>query len=110
VPGLSTPDPQVLASFQQQAEQNFQQNGGTDAGLVDPATLTVCQANEIPEAAGTGQTCKSNTTDSGWCYVTGTAAGTCQQAILFTTGFPPSGSKISLQCIESSSAIGGDGG
>jgi hypothetical protein len=42
--------------------------------------------------------------------VTGTAAGTCQQAILFTTGFPPSGSKISLQCIESSSAIGGDGG
>ncbi len=108
VPGLSDPDPQVLASFQQQAEQNFQQNGGADAGLIDPAQLTVCQANEIPEAAN--GSCKGDTTQSGWCYVTGSAAGTCQQAILFTAGFPPSGSKISLQCIEQSNAVGGDGG
>jgi hypothetical protein len=36
--------------------------------------------------------------DPGWCYVTGTAAGTCPQAVLFTNGEPPLGARVTLQC------------
>jgi hypothetical protein len=37
--------------------------------------------------------------------VTGAAAGTCAQAILFSPGTLPSGTTVNLQCIETSSAL-----
>jgi hypothetical protein len=42
--------------------------------------------------------------------VTGAAAKGCPQAILFTTGEPPHGSTVNLQCIETSVNVVGDGG
>jgi hypothetical protein len=56
-----------------------------------------------------GQSCKTGA--PGWCYVTGAAAGSCSQAILFANGTLLPGTQISLQCIESSSFTGtSDGG
>ncbi len=107
VSGLTVPDATVLAQFRKTEEADYQANGGAAAGLPDPNTLPVCQVTQILEQGGAS--CKASTTQSGWCYVEGAAAGTCSQAILFTTGAPPTGSKISLQCIEESTA-GGDGG
>jgi len=105
--GLSVPDPTVLAQFRASAEQQFNTNGGADAGLVDPATLPVCQVNQNVVPAG--QSCKTGA--PGWCYVTGAAAGSCSQAILFANGTLLPGTQISLQCIESSSFTGtSDGG
>ncbi len=107
--GLSIPDATVLSQFRASAETQFQQNGGADAGLPDPALYPVCQVNQVVVPAG--GSCKGGSNGQGWCYVTGTAAGSCQQAILFAPGVPPSGSTISLQCIESAAAPGeGDGG
>jgi hypothetical protein len=49
--------------------------------------------------------------------VTGAAANGCPQAILFSSGEPPTGATVSLQCIEQSvsvvdggTASAGDGG
>jgi hypothetical protein len=103
--GLTDPDPTVLAEFQKTEEAAYQANGGAASGQPDPATQTVCQVAQVLEP--TGGSCKGGNS-AGWCYVTGAAAGTCSQAILFTTGTPPTGSKISLQCIEQSSV--GDAG
>jgi hypothetical protein len=59
----------------------------------------------------------SASADPGWCYVTGAAANGCPQAILFSSGQPPTGSTVSLQCIEQAvtvveggTAAEGDGG
>jgi hypothetical protein len=112
-PGLSAPGAEsspfpnsVYQKFRQSQQADFVANGGTAAGLVDPSTLPVCAVNQIVTPAG--NTCKGSATP-GWCYVTGGAAGTCAQEILFTSGTPPTGSQISLQCIEQQSA-GSDGG
>jgi hypothetical protein len=107
--GLSAPDPTVLSQFLAAQEAQYQQNGGADAGLPDPADYPICQVNQVVVPAG--GSCKGGSNGQGWCYVTGTAAGSCSQAILFAPGVPPSGSTISLQCIESAAAPGeGDGG
>ena len=42
--------------------------------------------------------------EPGWCYVEGEAAGQCPQQIIFTNGEPPTGSTVSLQCIEQTNA------
>ena len=57
-----------------------------------------------------GDSC-AGSTDQGWCYVTGAAAGSCGHSILFTNAEPPAGSNVSLQCIEQSvTAIDAGGG
>jgi hypothetical protein len=128
IPGLSIPDPTVLAKFrdQQKADQGSI-SGDAGPGFVDQTRLPVCQVaqlipggtNRDPSCANNaalkfpadfpgGGTC-ANSTEAGWCYVTGAVAGTCPQAILFSaTGNPQVGAKISLQCIEANN--GTDGG
>jgi len=86
------------------------------AGAVgDPDTYPVCALQQLttvlnPTDFDTNGSCAAATKDSGWCYVTGAAAKGCPQAILFTTGEPPPGATVSLQCIENSVTVIGDGG
>jgi hypothetical protein len=113
--GLAIPDPTTLAQFLQTAEAAWIANGGADGGAgQDPKTLPTCVVSQITNVPA-GSTCKTSNT-AGWCYVSGAAAGTCPQAIVFTSGTPPSGSTINLQCIETNAAQSagtqttGDGG
>ena len=103
--GLSAPDPTVLANFQATQEAAWVASGGTKSGNPDPKTLTVCQVQQLTNLSG--GTCQGSTSP-GWCYVTGTAAGHCSEAIIFGGGAPPTGSTVSLQCISATS--GGDAG
>jgi hypothetical protein len=97
--GMSIPDSAILARFRQTQEQGWVAGSGTP----DPSTFPVCQLNELTPQANPGDfangSCKAST-DPGWCYVTGAAAGGCTQAILFTNNTPPSGASVSLQCLE----------
>ncbi len=112
-PSFSQPDPSILAEFQSAAEATWLANGGDASASPDPKTLATCQVKQVTgtDLDSTGS-CK-NSMVPGWCYVTGAAAGTCPQAILFSPGAIPTGATISLQCIETSSAKAagaGDGG
>jgi hypothetical protein len=97
----SVPNAQILAQFQATAHQTWENNNGGPGP--DPNTLPTCQVAEIPGIAP-GQSCKASPT-KGWCYVTGAAAGTCAQAVVFSNGTLPTGAEVNLQCIESSSAL-----
>jgi hypothetical protein len=117
MPGLKVPDPQVLNKFCAGLEANYQAqvnaNGGMATGT-DPATIPVCELTQLtpnanPMAFQAGS-CANSQTDQGWCYVTGTAAGKCPQAILFTPKALPSGALSNLQCIEQSVSVLGSGG
>mgnify|MGYP001248758273 CR=1 FL=1 len=83
----------------------------------EPYTVPVCEMQQLYQPApGAPSTCPSpakagdfdangscaGSPDQGWCYVTGVAAGGCGHSILFTNAEPPSGSNVSLQCIEQS--------
>jgi hypothetical protein len=128
VHGLAVPDPIVLAKFreQQRADQGSV-TGDAGAGFVDQTKLPVCQVTQlVNQAANKDPSCGAQATAShfsyqsdfdstgscasssgaGWCYVQGGGAGgSCPQSILFSTGGNPLvGAKISLQCIEASSA------
>jgi hypothetical protein len=110
-PGLSAPPSDILANFQKQQHEAWVSTG---SGGTDPSTLTTCQLQELSRApADAGVDCVGTfdssgscaaSTQPGWCYAVGAAAGQCPQAILFSAGQPPSGAIVSLQCIESSSA------
>ncbi len=54
----------------------------------------------------------SGSTQPGWCYVQGAAAQKlgCPYTIEFTSTMPPSGSTTSLQCLEATTSVIGDGG
>jgi hypothetical protein len=108
-PGMTIPDPTILAQYRQTAEAAFLADGGAAAGLVDPDTHPICEVEQVLGADFVNGSCKATTSQSGWCYVTGAAAGACSQSIQFTSQTPPSGTKISLQCIEAS-AVGNDAG
>jgi hypothetical protein len=118
MPGLQTPDPQVLNKFCAGLEADYQAqvnaNGGSTTGLTDPATVPVCELTQLtPMANGNafmGGSCANSTMDQGWCYVTGAAAGKCPQAIFFTPKALPSGALSNLQCIEQSVSVLGSGG
>ncbi len=63
------------------------------------------------QAADFGGGSCAGSTDQGWCYVTGAAAGACGHSVVFTSQEPPSGATVSLQCIEQSvNAIDAGGG
>jgi hypothetical protein len=88
--------------------------GGFTAGQAgDPDLQPVCalqQLNPVSNAGDFSNGSCAASSDNGWCYVTGSAAGGCPQAILFSNGEPPTGATVSLQCIESAVSVVGDGG
>jgi hypothetical protein len=102
--GLSIPDPVVLQKFRERQAAQFG-SGGTSAdggASINLNSFPVCQVTQL--VVQPGQTCASDA-NPGWCYVTGKAAGTCPQAILFSSaGNPPSGARIDLTCIEQAPA------
>jgi hypothetical protein len=131
--GLSPPPSDVLQSFVAAQHTQWASNGGADAGLgPDPATLTTCEVTQLVPNGTFDPSCSTASAEStsyyqyidfaagscaasttpGWCYTTGTATGSsCSQAILFSaSGTPPSGATVSLECIESTASVTGDGG
>ena len=98
--GLSVPPADILQKFKDSIKTG--QPG-------DPSLNTICQVKQLVGADLVGGSCTSSPA-AGWCYVTGAAAGTCPQAILFSPGGNPlNGATISLQCIQTAGG-GGDGG
>jgi hypothetical protein len=111
--GLSAPPRDILSRFQQQQHQDWLDQGSSGT---DPSTLITCELQELfqPPPGATGcpssvglfdskGSCQDSTTP-GWCYTQGTAAEAfgCPQSILYSTGEPPNGAVVSLQCIEQS--------
>jgi hypothetical protein len=107
--GLSAPKADVLGKFCQDAENTYAQevtaNGGT-AGLADPASVPVCVLQQLTTAAFPadfpGGSCAKESSDKGWCYLTGAAAGRCAQSVVFSDGALPNGAIARLQCDEQS--------
>jgi hypothetical protein len=99
--GFSQPDADILAKFKES------QNAVDPTGAT--AKLPTCKLNQLVGKDLLNGSCDQSSA-SGWCYVTGAAAGTCPQAILFSPGGNPGvGAQISLQCIETASG-GNDAG
>jgi hypothetical protein len=89
--GLSDPPPAILQRFKDSIRTG--QPG-------DPSLDTICQVKQLVGADLVDGSCVKSSA-AGWCYVTGVAAGTCPQAILFSpSGSPPNGGQVSLQCVE----------
>jgi hypothetical protein len=68
----------------------------------------VCMLPQIPESEWVDGSCATSTdAGAGWCYLTGAAAGSCQQVIdVSPQGAPPSGAVAVLGC----GATGSDAG
>jgi hypothetical protein len=108
--GLHPPEASVLARFRAAQEQAW----NPKSGLPEPNSLPICELDQLTPQANAGafgpdMTCSASTT-AGWCYVDGQAAGTCPQQIIFTTGEPPPGATVSLQCVEQTAGALPDGG
>jgi hypothetical protein len=61
----------------------------------------------VPQLLGSqlvGGSC-AQSTEQGWCYVTGAAAGRCAQKIVFSPGTLPSGATVELDCLEATSSL-----
>jgi hypothetical protein len=110
-------DQTVLDSYCDSQEQAYQQQiSGLPSGETpppDPALQSVCALVQLVNQPGAnagdfmaGSCAASN--DPGWCYVTGAAAGSCPQAIVFA--HQPKSATISLQCIEQSVGVLDSGG
>jgi hypothetical protein len=78
-PGLTAPDPAIVASVKQDYPDLVLQ------------TQTLCEVPQLGAPCATG-------TQAGWCYVAGTNASPCSSAINFTSGFPPTGSTAIIGC------------
>ncbi len=123
--GLTVPDQAVLNQFCASQETAFTTSGGTPGSVGDPAKQSVCQLQELvrgPTPRGVAPSASvnyigdfdatgscANATEPGWCYVEGAAAtkGSCAQAVLFSSGSPPRGSKTALRCIEKAVTVVG---
>jgi hypothetical protein len=113
IPGLSAPDPIVLAAFK--AAQEAAWDPGS--GAIEPKLLPTCALKQLTNTQATDAqdfgpdgTC-SGSTHSGWCYVEG--AEGCPQQILFTPAgtVVTSGATVNLQCFEHAAvAVDGDSG
>ena len=105
-PTLTT---EILTEFCAAQEATY---AGTPGAPGDPDTYPTCALQQLTTGANpndfTNGSCAASM-DAGWCYVTGAAANGCPQAILFTSGQPPPGAQVSLQCIEQSVTVLGDG-
>jgi hypothetical protein len=118
-PGATQPTltQDILTKFCRSQEAAYP---GMPGAMGDPDTYPTCALQQLTTGLNPGdfqnQSCASSK-DPGWCYVTGAAANGCPQAILFSSGEPPTGSTVSLQCIEQAvtvleggTASEGDGG
>jgi hypothetical protein len=108
--GLTVPDPNVLKTFCEAQEASHASTKGAPG---DPANQSVCELAQLvpgqsPAADFENNSC-INAPDKGWCYVVGTGANGCSQAVVFSPGAPPSGSLTSLSCIEHSTVVVGRG-
>ena len=105
VPGMSDPPADVLSRFQEAQRSAYLAScgGKTSCVLQDPSTLPTCQLQELTRATHNGTDFQngdcSASTNPGWCYVVGAAASSCAQQILFTSGEPPQGATVTLQCL-----------
>jgi hypothetical protein len=101
--GESDVDPHVVADASQSLQGQF------GPGAFDPSQHTICQVHELTGGDLANGTCKSSS-QPGWCYVTGAAAGgRCPQTLLFSPPATPStGTQVAFVCIESSSATTGN--
>ena len=110
--GLTAPPPDVLQRFQAAQHADWLAScGGKSCVLADPATLTTCALTELTPASDptgfpAGGDCSASS-QPGWCYVEGTAAGSCSQQILFTANEPPQGATVTLQCLEQANTVVG---
>jgi hypothetical protein len=115
-PGVTPPganSPTLTQDILDKFCENLDAQYSGDAGP-DPSTYPVCAVEQLNQTQSPGDfsggTCASSS-DPGWCYVTGTAANGCAQALIFSaTGQPPDGARVSLQCIENSFAVVDAGG
>jgi len=112
VAGMSNPPADVLSRFQLAQHLAWQDacGGKSSCVLTDPSTLPTCQLEELTPTTDNGKdfqnmTCAAST-NAGWCYVEGAAAGSCSQQIVFTAGYPPAGATVTLQCLEAATATG----
>jgi hypothetical protein len=109
IQGLGIPAGDVLSRFQAAQEAAWMAAGGSKSTAPDPRTLPTCVVNELtqtnnPNDFGTDGTCSASM-EQGWCYVEGSAAGSCPQQILFTSNMPPQGATVNLQCLELANGV-----
>ncbi|MBV9948606.1 MAG: hypothetical protein JOZ69_17290 [Myxococcales bacterium] len=84
-PGLSTPSADVLTSLMP----------NNPVGLMPP---TYCALPQLPESAWVNGSCDRSTAP-GWCFVSGSAAAPCAQAIVMSSsGALPAGATAVLAC------------
>jgi hypothetical protein len=99
--GLSVPLATVLASTCSALHAEYVSqvaDGGSAAGLTDASLRSVCALRELTPPSGfIGGTC-ARSSDPGWCYVTGTAAGRCPQAVVFTASALPAHAVARVSC------------
>jgi hypothetical protein len=93
------PSHAALATFCANAEANFL---GVKGAPGDPALQSVCQLAQLTPAANPADfdangSCASSP-EKGWCYVQGSAASLCSQAIVFAAGTVPIGALTTLVC------------
>jgi hypothetical protein len=97
--GLSTLPATVLANYCQAPDASAP---SPDAGT-PAAQHSVCQLKELTSANNPADfqngTC-TDSSDPGWCYVTGSAAGLCQQALVFPQAAPINGALVHIACSE----------
>ena len=95
IPGRKQPIDDVLVRFRSS------QKAAAAPGEPDPSQFPVCEVAQLSGPDLVNGTCR-HASRAGWCYVTGAAAGKCDQSILFSpSGNPQSNAKLTLQCIES---------
>jgi hypothetical protein len=101
------PTADVLTRFRAAPHAAWVAAGGAKSGALDPSTFPTCVLRELspqdttlPASDFNGVGSCAGSADPGWCYLEGTAAGSCPQQIVFTQGQPPQGASVSLQCIE----------
>jgi hypothetical protein len=93
--GLSAAAPDVAASVE-----------GLDQ---IPTSQAVCVLPQLASAEWVNGSC-AGSSNAGWCYLTGAAAGSCPQIIVTSaTGVPPSGALAVLACGETSPSVAPQG-
>ncbi len=109
--GFVAPDASTSATLCANEEQIFDASGGAASGLADPAQSSLCVLRQLADVTGTNTatilhdpadfdasgSCTSSG-DKGWCYVSGSAAGACNQALAFAPGAIPAGVTAHLYC------------
>jgi len=101
-PGSSALSQDTLNSYCDEQEQYFLSAGGTGGAPGDPDLSPACGIPQLTPAANPSDFDSSGScaasASTGWCYLTGAAAGGCAQTIVFSKGQPPAGSTATLTC------------